>query len=273
MFCTSSAVVSREVKRLFQRIVWSLLALISILFAAGLFAQNGHAAPTQCSSGYQDNTCLTPVYHAPISAPMCPTDPGWITTGNAVWQGAHWSQPQCSYLSPPTCPTGLQQTVAPTWTGAQWTPPSCQQPILPPVDPISQCAQAIEQRQAGYGITDANAATDSPVLEENNTLRWHYWTADHYSDWKLTWTGVFASPKQQGNLFSFTSNGHFLVVKGTRWDGGVDPGSGTELQNFVAAVCEANPTTGAVISVQKESGFARCGGKQPEGSTGPCGGG
>lgn len=271
MLRNNSNEASRDVKRGFERFAWPLLALFTILIAAGLWVQNARATPVSCSSGYQDNTCLTPIHHDPTPAPKCSTDPGWITTGNAVWQGSHWSQPQCSYQPPPSCPAGMQQTAAPTWTGSQWTQPSCQQPILPPVDPISQCAQAIEQRQAGYGITDANAATDPPVLEANNTLRWHYWTANNYSDWKITWNGVYAPPKQNGNLFSFTSNGRFLVVKGTRWNGGVDPGSGMEQQNFIAAVCEANPTTGAVISVGMALGFARCGGKQPEGSAGPCG--
>lgn len=247
-------------------------ALISISIAAGLWTLHARATPVVCSSGYQDNTCLTPLRHDPIPAPQCAQGPGWVTTASAVWKGSHWSQPRCSYQAPPSCPAGMLQTAAPAWTGSQWTQPGCQAVPPPAVDPIAQCAQAIEQRQAGYGITDAKAATDPPVLEGNNTLRWHYWTANNYSDWKITWNGVYAPPKQQGNLFSFTSDGRFLVVKGTRWDGGVDPGSGTEQQNFIAAVCEANPTTGAVVGVWRTVGFARCGGKQPESWAGPCGG-
>jgi hypothetical protein len=271
MLRNNSNAASREVKRGFERVGWLSLALFTILIAAGLWIQNARATPASCAPGYQDNTCLTPIHHDPIAAPKCSTDPGWVTMGNPVWQGSHWSQPQCSYQPPPKCPDGTNQVGSPAWTGSQWTQPSCQRPTLPIVDPIAQCAQAIEQSQAGYGITDANAATDPPVLEENNTLRWHYWTANHYSDWKLTWNGVYASPKQQGNLFSFTSNGHFLVVKATRRDDGVDPGSGMEMQNFVAAVCEANPTTGAVIRVGMALGFARCGGKTSEDWSGPCG--
>ncbi|QUN49902.1 hypothetical protein KEH59_27005 (plasmid) [Burkholderia contaminans] len=210
----NSNAACREVNRGFGRFGWPLLALFTISIAATLSIQNARATPVTCSPGYQDNTCLTPIYHDPIPAPQCAQGPGWVTTGSAVWQGSHWSQPQCSYQAPPSCPAGMLQTAAPTWTGSQWTQPGCQSVPPPAVDPIAQCAQAIAQRQGGYGITDANAATDAPVLEANNTLRWHYWTANNYSDWKITWNGVYAPPKQNGNLFSFTTNGQFVVVKG-----------------------------------------------------------
>lgn len=269
----NSNAACREVNRGFGRFGWPLLAMFTISIAATLSIQNARATPVTCSPGYQDNTCLTPIYHDPIPAPQCAQGPRWVTTGSAVWQGSHWSQPQCSYQAPPSCPAGMLQTAAPTWTGSQWTQPGCQSVPPPAVDPIAQCAQAIAQRQGGYGITDANAATDAPVLEANNTLRWHYWTANNYSDWKITWNGVYAPPKQNGNLFSFTTNGQFVVVKGARLDYGLDSGSGMEVQNFVAAVCEADPNTGAVIGVHEAIGFARCGGKTPESWSGPCSGG
>ncbi|WP_410199469.1 hypothetical protein [Burkholderia cenocepacia] len=264
-------VTGRAAKHGVGRLARPMFALVSISIAAGLWTLHARATPVVCSSGYQDNTCLTPIRHDPIPAPQCAQGPGWVTTGSPVWQGSHWSQPQCSYQAPPSCPAGMQQTAAPTWTGSQWTQPGCQAVPPPVVNPIAGCAQAIAQRQSAYGISDANAATDPPVLEANNTMRWHYWTANNYSDWKITWNGVYAPAKQSGNLFSFTTNGHFVVVKGARLDYGYDPGSGMEQQNFVAAVCEADPNTGTVIGVSETIGAARCGGKAPENSSGPCG--
>lgn len=269
----------RQSRRRVDRFVWPVLAVITTVVAASMLVKNAHSTPVHCSPGYQDNTCLTAIHNDPIPAPTCSTGPGWVTTGRPVWQGSHWSQPQCSYRPPPTCPAGMQQIAAPTWTGSQWTQLSCVWPdkplptpkVDPTSDPIAQCAQAIQQQQGSYGISDANAASDPPVLEADGKLRWHYWTANHYSDWKITWNDVYAPPKQQGSLFSFTSNGRFLVVKGARLNYGRDSGSGMDMQNFVAAVCEADPTTGAVISVGMATGFARCGGKAPEGWSGPCG--
>lgn len=271
MLRNNSTATPHETHRIFDRLMWRLLAALAILITCGLWLQNARATPVSCSPGYTDNTCLTPIHHDAVPAPTCTQGPGWTTTGSPVWQGSRWSQPQCNYQPPPTCPANSQQIASATWTGSQWTQPTCQFKA-PITDYFSQCAQAIEQRQAGYGITDANAATDAPVLEANNTLRWHFWTANNYSDWKITWNNVYAPPKQQGNLFSFTTNGQFVVVKGARLTQGVDPGSGMVVQNFVAAVCQADPNTGAVINVHEAIGFARCGGKTPENWSGPCGG-
>lgn len=197
------------------------------------------------------------------------------TTLMAIHAQAEYVRVPMSVPDTPGCDLPRKWTMKDGWYQCLLQPPP-PPPWVPPVtrpDPIASCQTAIRQQEAQYGISDANAATDPPTLEANNTLRWHYWTANHYSDWKITWNGVYAPPKQSGNLFSFTTNGRFVVVKGARLSYGVDPGSGMEMQNFVAAVCEADPNTGAVIGVKEAIGFARCGGKEAEGTMGPCSGG
>ncbi|MGW9761117.1 hypothetical protein BCO37747_04806 [Burkholderia contaminans] len=68
--------------------------LVAIVFASPV-----HAAPARCSSGYQDNTCLTPIWHDRVAPPMCP--PGYTQTSAPRWVGSRWTNPGCQPPPPP----------------------------------------------------------------------------------------------------------------------------------------------------------------------------
>ncbi len=113
--------------------------LLRVMLAFGCWlamVAHAEAAPVRCSYGYQDSTCTTPIRNGPIPQPQCSTGPGWATVSVSVWQGSHWSTPQCNYVSPPTCPPGYNQTSAPRWDGAAWTSPGCAAP--PPPQPTTR---------------------------------------------------------------------------------------------------------------------------------------
>lgn len=94
--------------------------------ALGWAAQPAFSAPTVCSYGYGDSTCV-PALSAPAQTPTtCSTQPGWTTTAAAVWQGYRYSAPQCLYQAPQTCPANTTQLTAATWNGSSWDGPTCQ---------------------------------------------------------------------------------------------------------------------------------------------------
>lgn len=121
----------------------------ALLSAAAVSVSTAFAGPARCSYGNQDSTCTTPISSAPIPQPQCSTGAGWTTAAAAVWQGSHWSAPQCNYQAPPSCPIGYVQVAPPSWTGTSWIPPTCI-PSAPPTMPADQ-QQACANAAAGYG--------------------------------------------------------------------------------------------------------------------------
>jgi hypothetical protein len=135
-----------------------------VTLALSCLGHSAFATPVQCSAGYQDSTCLTPIRQGPTAAPTCSTGAGWTTVSPAVWQGYQWSQPQCAYQSQPVCPSGYTTASAATWTGSSWTqpvcvPPQAQTPPPPPQTAAQACQiaianngfQSIQEYTAFYG--------------------------------------------------------------------------------------------------------------------------
>lgn len=128
------------------------------------------AAPNACTPGYQDATCRSPLYAAHTAPPACPSGAGWTTVSPAVWKGSHWSQPACSYQSPPSCPSGYQQSSAPWWNGSSWVGLGC---TLPPAPQATQAQQqqACANVAASYGkYVNSPSAFSGPQSETTNQV-------------------------------------------------------------------------------------------------------
>lgn len=132
------------------------------IFVAGLFAAFGcnAAGPSRCTAGYQDSSCATVLLNSAKVAPVCSSDAGWITTTPADWIGSKWSTPVCTYIAPPACPSGYDQTAAPSWNGAAWVGLGCQ-PKPTPQPPA--CTQTVD------GCADQVLITLRVQLENPNT--------------------------------------------------------------------------------------------------------
>lgn len=135
------------------------LGLAVCLLAIG---QSAFSTPVRCSPGYQDATCPPALQSSAQVAPTCSMAPGWTTVVASQWQGYKYSTPQCQYVAPPTCGTGLNQDTAPTWNGSTWvglacsTPPA--QPTIPPLTTIATlCGNAVSQMMAADGYTKSNS--------------------------------------------------------------------------------------------------------------------
>ncbi|MGF6265352.1 hypothetical protein OKW49_006345 [Paraburkholderia youngii] len=102
-----------------------------ILFAGIVISSQASAQSVHCSYGYQDSSCGPTMTGTAQTPPQCSTAAGWTTSVPAVWQGSHFSSPQCNYQAPPSCPTGWITTASPGWTGSSWTGPFCQIPNPP----------------------------------------------------------------------------------------------------------------------------------------------
>lgn len=149
-----------------------------VLRSAALFGvcQVAFAAPFGCVAGYQDNTCIQSIASAPQIAPACSSDPGWITTAPAQWQGSHYSAPLCSYQAPPTCPGGYTQTAGPWWNGASWVGLQCT-PSVPPRASTPDQQQACVNTAAAYGyrvnspsaFVGPQSETTGQVVNDMNT--------------------------------------------------------------------------------------------------------
>lgn len=114
-------------------------------------------APIPCTPGYQDSTCAAPLRNGAIPQPQCQPGAGWTTVAAAVWQGSRWSDPQCGYQAPPTCPPGYTQASSPSWNGSGWVGLQCT-PSTPPApndgDLAKICSQVAVSK--GYNLTPAN---------------------------------------------------------------------------------------------------------------------
>lgn len=116
-------------------------------------------APVPCTPGYQDSTCAVPLRNGAIPQPQCQSGAGWTTVAASVWQGSHWSQPQCNYAAPPGCPSGYGTASPATWTGTYWTAPVCTAPAQDPStrDWAQICTDAVRNYQNGqYRMTFNN---------------------------------------------------------------------------------------------------------------------
>ncbi|RQR25143.1 hypothetical protein DIE23_32760 [Burkholderia sp. Bp9143] len=129
--------------------------LLRVMLAFGCWlamVAHAEAAPVRCSYGYQDSTCTAPLRNGPIPQPQCSTGPGWTTVSASVWQGSHWSAPQCNYVSAPNCPNGYDTVTAPVWSGSSWTAPVCTVRAQTP-PPTQNWAQICNQAAAAQGYT------------------------------------------------------------------------------------------------------------------------
>ncbi|ACB68982.1 conserved hypothetical protein (plasmid) [Burkholderia ambifaria MC40-6] len=129
--------------------------LLRVMLAFGCWlamVAHAEAAPVRCSYGYQDSTCTTPIRNGPIPQPQCSAGPGWTTVSASVWQGSHWSAPQCNYVSAPTCPNGYDTVAAPVWSGSSWTAPVCTVRAQTP-PPTLNWDQICNQAAAARGYT------------------------------------------------------------------------------------------------------------------------
>lgn len=100
-------------------------------------------APIPCAPGYQDSTCAVPLRNGAIPQPQCQNGPGWTTVAASVWQGARWSDPQCSYQARPSCPPGYDEVAAPNWDGWNWVGQQCQ-PTAPPARQLVQATAVFQ---------------------------------------------------------------------------------------------------------------------------------
>lgn len=161
---------------------------VLLAMALALVEHVAMATPARCTPGYQDSTCLTAIQHGSIPAPMCSTDPGWTTTGQAVWLGSYWGQPSCAYQAPPSCPAGYQQTSPPAWTGSSWTQPICtaipQQPTPP----------------AGHVLVATATTNSCGTLGTLNTYADGTYDASN-PDWSQTFSGTWDQMYNNGTAY------------------------------------------------------------------------
>jgi hypothetical protein len=101
--------------------------VLRLLLVAAAFTQVAHAAPTVCTSGNTDSTCMNAAaISAPAQSPpaIC-QGAGESVTSAPSWTGSTWSPGTCSYTPPPTCPNGTVEQTAPSWDGSNWGGLSC----------------------------------------------------------------------------------------------------------------------------------------------------
>lgn len=231
----------------------------ALLSAAAVSASSAFAGPARCSYGNQDSTCTTPISSAPIPQPQCPTGAGWTTAASSVWQGSHWSAPQCNYQAPPSCPGGYTQTSSPWWDGANWVGLACA-PSIPSASLPDQ-QQACANAAAGYGkFINPVSAFGSPLSETTNQVVNDINTQP--SPMICGAPGSSFGATAYGSLPS--SNGPFDLYKmgfGTYVNPGDGHVYGASSQVFA---CMLNPGTTQVV------GFML---SQSQNAGGPCGGG
>jgi hypothetical protein len=165
-----------------------LLIVVAAFAAPPVFAH-----PIDCTPGYSDSHCVTPLRGDAIPAPTCPSAPGYSTITPAVWAGYRWTQPVCSsYQAPPTCQPGYVETTAPSWNGASWVGLYCVPQAVKP-DPPATCASAASSGSVldaglGYGrkyVAASQFAQYTPFFPMQwggpyTTLRWPDYTLGDY---------------------------------------------------------------------------------------------
>lgn len=196
-------------------------------------------APIPCTPGYQDSTCAAPLRNGAIPQPQCQSGAGWTMVTAAVWQGSRWSQPQCNYAAPPSCPPGFDMLSSPVWNGQSWSAPACAAPLppAPVIDPNQVCTAAANN----YTLTAAdmqrlNSANQS--ITRNAPFR----QSTQWQDWS-TIPGV--NPNYPYNF----GPGGDKVFTGT-WTGPwYNNQNACHEQNTWAVLCFINPSNGAVDSL------------------------
>ncbi len=198
-------------------------------------------APIPCTPGYQDSTCAAPLRNGAIPQPQCQSGAGWTMVTAAVWQGSRWSQPQCNYAAPPSCPSGFDTVAASSWTGASWTQPTCTPHITPP-PPISDPNQVCTAAANNYTLT----AADMQSLNSAGTSITRSAPFRQSTSWQ-DWSTIAGA--NQSWPYQFGPRGD-RVFTGT-WTG---PWYNNQLacheQNSWAILCFTNPANGAVDSLK-----------------------
>lgn len=176
-------------------------AVFGIALLLGMASAN--AAPAHCSYGYQDSSCITPQYRAPQTPPAgCSTAAGWTTVTAAKWMGSGYTQPVCSYQTPPTCPDGYLVAAQPSWNGTNWVGLACQLPPASP-DPGGSCEALVdhntyhgqyayvwtrESKSVSYSATQngipSSAVTYEAIRDSSNNVD-VAWTGPTYTDESL----------------------------------------------------------------------------------------
>ncbi|SAL05228.1 hypothetical protein AWB78_07372 [Caballeronia calidae] len=148
--------------------------LMRMLLAIGTLTSvhTAFAHVIDCTPGYSDSRCVTPIIASPIPAPRCSTAAGWTTTSAAIWKGSHWSQPACNYQSPPTCSSGYTQTGSPVWNGSSWSAPTCQRTVTPPTTTAEeeQACQAALATLDPWGLPDSGFMHWTSALQAGQSL-------------------------------------------------------------------------------------------------------
>ncbi len=135
-------------------ILRSLFIVLAAFAAPAVFAH-----PIDCTPGYSDSHCVTPLRGDAIPAPTCPSAPGYSTITPAVWAGYRWTQPVCSnYQAPPTCSAGYTQISDPVWNGLSWSAPACAPTAIPPTTPMASCPTSLPGYTGSYSwLSNADA--------------------------------------------------------------------------------------------------------------------
>lgn len=137
-------------------------------------------APIPCTPGYQDSTCAAPLRNGEIPQPQCQSGAGWKTVAASVWQGSRWSEPQCSFQLPPSCPAGFDMLSPPTWNGQSWNAPTCAAPLppAPVIDPNQVCTAAVNS----HTLTAVDMEAFNSI-EQTLTSRAPFRQATAWRDW------------------------------------------------------------------------------------------
>lgn len=144
-----------------------LILRLMFAVAGAILASEGFAHPIDCTPGYSDSHCVTPIRTNAIPAPTCPNAPGYSTITPPTWAGYKWSQPTCSsYQAPPTCSAGYIQTTNPVWDGSNWSLPGCTlQAAPPPVrDPLASCPTSLQGYTGSYSWLSNGDATQMGLV-------------------------------------------------------------------------------------------------------------
>lgn len=194
-------------------------------------------APIPCTLGYQDSTCAVPLRNGAIPQPQCQSGAGWTTVAASVWQGARWSDPQCSYTAQPQCPAGFETTVPSSWTGTGWTQPGCTHVAPPPpvvIDPNVVCTAAA----SSHTLTSFDMQVFNSI-EQTLTRNAPFQQSTPWRDWS-TLPGVnpnwpYGVGYQGDKVFAGTWTGPWYNKQ-----------LACREQNTWATYCYVNPSNGAV---------------------------
>jgi hypothetical protein len=198
-----------------SRLGWVLRMLASL--ATTLMVGQAHAQHAHCSYGWQDSSCVTPVYRADQQPPTCSTDPGWTTVTAAKWIGSRFTQPVCNYQVPPTCQSGQTQISDPVWDGLSWSAPGCIPPTAPPQNPAQVCTNAV---MGGTVLTGGNGFStrqqpSSSFAQTVNFVAVPYTSAGYAFVWQFPTYSI----SDAFTLFDIQTAAYLLALPNSSWAG------------------------------------------------------